>query len=567
MNRFFALRKSLRVRWWTKGSALPQLEGWIDVVDRHHVVGWAAYAGGVAPTLIICIDGQAIGQITPRFPRPDLARLYGENTNLGFRYNFPASVSEEAIVSVTDMNGQSLPNSPQPVPHGPEKPQLDGWIDVVDRHHVAGWAAYAGGVAPTLNICVDGKAIGQTAPKFIRPDLARYYGESTNLGFRYLFPSSVLEGAIVAVTDIYGQSLPNSPQPVPVSTEIPQLEGCIDVVDRYHVAGWAAYEGGIAPTLDIQIDGKAVGQTTPKFARPDLARFYGENTVLGFQYGFPSPVPEGAIVSLTDKHGQSLSNSPRGVPADAVPLDLSDVGDNLSTPIPEAELVFLVNGHWDRRQFAISRSPTVQSIIDLCSEAGIDSRHFKIILDFGCGCGRVLAGWEHALPAGATLLGCDINPRLVSFCSTNIPFARTWVSSFLPPLEGITNGMIDFVYAASVFTHVDKSAAMMWAVEMKRIIKPGGILMMSYSGSYFEKLLGGLSSSGLAEFKERGFYCHIHGRPEQTSPGSNDYATFMNSAFVKDLFEGFDPILLREGLSNGPTAFASYQDIAVLRRR
>ena len=170
------------------------------------------------------------------------------------------------------------------------------------------------------------------------------------------------------------------------------------------------------------------------------------------------------------------------------------------------------------------------------------------------------------MPSGTQLFGCDINPDLIAFCSDNIPFAESWVSSIETPLERVADGQIDFVHAASVFTHVTLPAAKAWAAEMKRIVRPGGILMMSYSGSYFEKVLRTESFHGLQELKKTGFHCYLHGTPEQTSPGSNDYATYMTAAFVSDLFDGFERIYLREGLTEGPHTFASYQDIAIFRR-
>src|SRR5262249_30862924 len=110
-------------------------------------------------------------------------------------------------------------------------------------------------------------------------------------------------------------------------------------------------------------------------------------------------------------------------------------------------------------------------------------------LDFGCGCGRILAGWEHRLLPGTRLYGCDINPDLIAFYRDNIPFAEAWVSLIEPPIARVANASMDFVYAASVFTHVTVLQARARSAEMRRIVKPGGILMISYSGSYYEKLL------------------------------------------------------------------------------
>jgi hypothetical protein len=182
---------------------------------------------------------------------------------------------------------------------------------------------------------------------------------------------------------------------------------------------------------------------------------------------------------------------------------------------------------------------------------------------FRAGCGRILAGWEGLLPEHTALVGCDINPKLIEFCTANIRFARTFVSDFLPPINGIANAQFDFVYVASVFTHLTLPAARAWASELARIIKSNGTLMMSYHGARYET---DLSKTGLRELRKNGFYCYLDGTSEQTHLGSNKYATYMKEEFVRTLFEGFEPITIIFGETKGPNAFASYQDIAIFRR-
>jgi SAM-dependent methyltransferase len=237
----------------------------------------------------------------------------------------------------------------------------------------------------------------------------------------------------------------------------------------------------------------------------------------------------------------------------------------LSTPLPDEEMIFLVNGHRDKGEFAISRVAVIDNIIALLDEAGIDYQRFKSILDFGCGCGRALAGWEWKLPPQAQLFGIDINQTLIDFCKRNIPFAQSALSRYLPPIE-FQDASIDFLYAASVFTHMKLHAAMAWAGELARVVEPNAIMMMSYHGAYFAPQVAQLSKEGSRQLEEHGFYCHLHVRSDTTWEGSNHYATFMTSAFVNSLFKGFDLVRIYPGLSRGPNPFASYQDIAIFRR-
>lgn len=344
--------------------------------------------------------------------------------------------------------------------------------------------------------------------------------------------------------------------------------GRIEAVDQFHVAGWMFCWLGIVPTLEIKINGVPIGVTAPKYVTPGLVlRLCWPHKVLGFDFSFPERVAAGAAIEVCDRRGRSLANSPATVAA--YPMRDEEIGDvigDLTTAIPDERLIFLVNGHRDRRAYVHSRRDTLPALLALLDAAGVDHGQFKSILDFGCGCGRILAGWEHRLLPGTRLYGCDINPDLIAFCRDNIPFAEAWVSLIEPPIARVADASMDFVYAASVFTHVTMLQARAWSAEMRRIVKPGGILMMSYHGSHYERVLAADSRAGLRELKRAGFYCYLHGTPNWTSPGSNDYASYMTLAFAEQLFDGFERIYLREGAKDGPHTFASYQDIAIFRR-
>ena len=297
--------------------------------------------------------------------------------------------------------------------------------------------------------------------------------------------------------------------------------------------------------------------------RSDLRKIYRRPVQLGFNYVFDPPLREGAQVAVTDRFGQNVAKSPGRVPAEP-PFDPASLNDGLSTAVPPRDLIFLVVGHRDPQAFAVSRRPAVDFLLERLQAAGVDVSSLRTILDFGCGCGRVLAGWEHVLPAQARLIGCDINPRLIAFCQAQIPFARTFVSKFRPPLEGIQSGEIDFAYAASVFTHLEPADISLWSKELARIIRPGGHLLLSFHGAGFDDVVARISDTGPEQLKATGIYTHLHSDPRRTSPGSNDYATFMTQSYVADAFPLFEPV---EMLAGSPNAFMAGHDIVVFRRR
>lgn len=108
----------------------------------------------------------------------------------------------------------------------------------------------------------------------------------------------------------------------------------------------------------------------------------------------------------------------------------------------------------------------------------------KRVLDFGCGSGRVL---RHFLTEaqGAEFWGCDIHLPSIEWLEANlVPPLHVFVNPELPPLPH-SDGWFDLIWAASVFTHLTSSWSA-WLLELKRILRPGGLLLVSYLGQASE---------------------------------------------------------------------------------
>lgn len=237
----------------------------------------------------------------------------------------------------------------------------------------------------------------------------------------------------------------------------------------------------------------------------------------------------------------------------------------LSTPLPDDALIALVSGHTDRDAFAVSRRAGIDVMAGLLGELGYRIDAFRSILDFGCGCGRLLAGWEGMLHPECVLRGCDVNERLVEFCRTHISFADVIRSSALPPLP-YPDESCDLIYAASVYTHLSLPAMLQWTGECARLLGPGGLMVVTIHGSYYAQTLSALSKSGSQFLAEHGYYVHLHRPPQETWAGSNDYATFASPEFMRRMFAGFDLIRVVPGVSHGPTPLAAHQDVMIFRR-
>lgn len=102
-----------------------------------------------------------------------------------------------------------------------------------------------------------------------------------------------------------------------------------------------------------------------------------------------------------------------------------------------------------------------------------------VVLDFGCGAGRLLRHLLHA-PGVAELHGCDLDARSVAWVGEHLPRVRAFVSQAEPPLDR-PDATFDLVIAVSVFSHLGDSWER-WLAELHRVTKPGGVLIATFMG-------------------------------------------------------------------------------------
>jgi SAM-dependent methyltransferase len=118
------------------------------------------------------------------------------------------------------------------------------------------------------------------------------------------------------------------------------------------------------------------------------------------------------------------------------------------------------------------------------AQAGLPLGQARSILDFGCGCGRVLAGFAD-LPHAGTLWGCDIDAEAIAWDASNLQaLAAFRVNPALPPAP-FDNGQFDAVYSVSVFTHLPEEMQFAWLAELRRIVRPGGLVVASIHGGHY----------------------------------------------------------------------------------
>ncbi|MDX6387370.1 MAG: hypothetical protein QOD85_1172 [Gaiellaceae bacterium] len=155
-------------------------------------------------------------------------------------------------------------------------------------------------------------------------------------------------------------------------------------------------------------------------------------------------------------------------------------------PLPPARLRAAAGPkHADAEYFLQSGRHHAELVRELLGDSGTSVEELGALLDWGCGCGRILRHWNGL--TGTRVVGCDVNPKMVDWCNANLPFAEVTKTEMSPPLP-YADSTFDLVYAFSVFTHLPEALQHDWMRESRRVLKPGGFLLMSTLGEYYLSL-------------------------------------------------------------------------------
>ena len=149
-------------------------------------------------------------------------------------------------------------------------------------------------------------------------------------------------------------------------------------------------------------------------------------------------------------------------------------------PIPPPKLIFKVTAQFDMDKFYQNGVEGAENIKEILAKNDLDINRFESILDFGCGCGRVLRQWKNL--ERSKIYGSDYNNLLVQWCQQSLKFAEVKLNGSDTRLD-FEGGKFDFIYAISVFTHLTEESQLFWINELTRVLKPGGYLLITVSGT------------------------------------------------------------------------------------
>src|SRR5688572_19237180 len=116
-------------------------------------------------------------------------------------------------------------------------------------------------------------------------------------------------------------------------------------------------------------------------------------------------------------------------------------------------------------------------MLDILGHAGAPGEALGDILEFGCGEGRLIRWLEH-LAGERESWGTDIDAGLIVWCKQNLSPPFRFITTTTVPHLPFEDRHFGFIYAGSVFTHIDDMADT-WFAELRRVLRPGGKLFVT----------------------------------------------------------------------------------------
>lgn len=197
----------------------------------------------------------------------------------------------------------------------------------------------------------------------------------------------------------------------------------------------------------------------------------------------------------------------------------------ISNAYPGDDLVARVTGTTGVDYFHASGRKSLQDIEAVLAGVRRELRSFTSILDFGCGCGRIML-WLGGIAQTAALHGVDIDQQAVQWAQQHMPDAKIYANAHLPPLDYET-GSFDLIYNHSVFTHLDEQHQDLWLAELQRVTRPGGLVLLTVHGehAFAEYERGHKNSAGIRNKLEAEGFAFLREDGHEGGPFPDFYHT------------------------------------------
>ena len=181
-------------------------------------------------------------------------------------------------------------------------------------------------------------------------------------------------------------------------------------------------------------------------------------------------------------------------------MDRAARPDELGLRLPPALLRYRVSELLGRDDFLVIGRGCAEMMEQCTRSMGVDLARARRVLDFGCGCGRTVRWFLREYP-GVEFHGADVDGEAIAWCRANLTTARFVQNGAEPPLP-YPAGHFDVIYCLSVFTHLDEPMQDAWLAELRRLLPPGGVVLLTV---HSDLVTGILDDAGRAALRSAGF--------------------------------------------------------------
>lgn len=231
--------------------------------------------------------------------------------------------------------------------------------------------------------------------------------------------------------------------------------------------------------------------------------------------------------------------------------------NNRSLAIPPDEYLF-ETFQLDYQKYFADGNLAAKEILDWTRE--YIPEEMPTILDWGCGTGRIIQHMHDYNPY-ALLYAADINKKMIDWNHQNIKDVHFSLISSNQPTAYPAN-YFDLVYGISVLTHLPSKLQDAWIVELQRIIKPSGILLITTHGSFFHSQLLQKEKKLLVE---NGFYEKSFHQNKQLQSGDRNFTMYVEEHYFKKVIEPHFDIKSYYDGTKYPEKFGG-QDLWILQK-
>lgn len=453
--------------------------------------------------------------------------------------------------------------------------EIIGHLDQVDNNVLMGWAKNPATEEPVqVEVLVNGRVAGRATAGSYREDLAKAKIGQGRHAFSFVVPEEFCslipvtlevrgEGAEYVLEQ--GHRIVMLPPPEPLihpdviagilkdGTWCPHLL-TIDS-ETLVLTGWAIPPARSARKIHFKANGIPFTQLRVKPAPEDAL---GMVRFVPSLFGFECRLPLAGLSFERNLIHIEMVDVETGRPF----TDRTDYFSMTSSePEPDPEARFRVSGSTGIAPFLREGATNFQKLqraLQRC--AGKSFADFNSVLDWGCGCGRLLRFLPYSMPQKVT--GVDLDPLNLAWCRDHLSFGSYAVVETMPPLP-FPGNHFDLVYGISVLSHLAEDVQNAWLAELARVIAPGGWMLQSIMGEQAFIRFQNHGRDSYASWQKHGFW----------DEGVNTHITqvISDAEYYRNVFQ--TPAYLRREWSRYfevvqivPATIGNYQDLVIMRR-